>query len=60
MHMQDKQLLFQVIPGNTLNEDVRMLGKFASVAGFVVGIQRKEGCSILVGDVAGDLLPILH
>ena len=40
--MQDKQLLFQVIPGNTLNEDVRMLGKLASVAGLVVGIQCKE------------------
>ncbi len=47
MHMQDKQLLFQVVPGNTLDEDVRMLGKLASVAGLVVGLQCKEGCTFV-------------
>lgn len=47
MHMQDEQLLFQVIPGSTLDEDVRMLGKLASVAGLVVGLQHKEGCTFV-------------
>lgn len=47
MHMQDKQLLFQVVWGNTLDEDVRTLGKLASVAGLVVGLQCKEGCTFV-------------
>jgi hypothetical protein len=47
MHMQDKQLLFQVVPGNTLDEDVRMLRKLAAVAGLVVGLQCKEGCTFI-------------
>lgn len=43
MKLQDKRLSFEVVPGATLEEDVRTLRELALVAGLLVGLEQRDG-----------------
>lgn len=47
MHLQDKDLLFEVVPGATLAQDVQKLRELAAVAGLGVRLTVKGGVSML-------------
>lgn len=47
MHMQDKEMLLEVVPGAHLQEEVQKLRILASVAGIIVGLTVKNGATFL-------------
>ena len=47
MYMQDKGLVFEVVPGGTLREDVRTPRPLASVAGLLVHSDPRNGATCL-------------
>jgi len=47
MNIQDRELSLEVVPGETLEEDVRTLRSLASVAGLLVDLERREGAAFL-------------
>jgi len=47
MNIQDRELSLEVVPGETLEEDVRTLRSLASVAGLLVDLERREGTAFL-------------
>ena len=47
MHLQDEEIRFEVVPGEHLQRDVRMLGELGAVAGLLVGLVFKDGKTLL-------------
>jgi len=47
MHMQDKELLFEVVPGGNLHDDARKLGELGKVAGLLVNLTVEDGATFL-------------
>ncbi len=47
MHMQDEELLFEVVPGGNLHKDVRKLRELCDVAGLLVNLTVKDGATFL-------------
>jgi len=47
MYMQDKEMLFEVVPGKQLGTDVRKLKTLAKVAGMLVGLTVRDGATYL-------------
>ena len=47
MDMQDKEMLFEVVPREDLRRDVQKLGVLGQVAGFQAGLTVREGKTFL-------------
>lgn len=47
MDMQNKEILFEIVPGGNLHKDVRKLRKLGYVAGLLVDLTVKEGTTFL-------------
>lgn len=47
MHMQDKEMLLEVVPGEHLQKDVQKLGDLAHVAGILVDLTVISGATFL-------------
>ncbi len=47
MHMQDKEILLEVVPGENLKKDVRKLRELGNVAGLRVNLTVKDGTTFL-------------
>lgn len=47
MDMQDKEILFEVVPGGNLQKDVQKLRELGHVAGLLVDLTVKEGTTFL-------------
>jgi hypothetical protein len=45
MYMQDKEMLFEVVPGKRLGADVGRLKALAEVAGLLVGLTVRDGAT---------------
>jgi len=47
MHMQDKEMLLEIVQGEHLQKDVQKLKKLASVAGLLVNLTVTDGATFL-------------